>query len=107
MIEKKEFTSTDDTSEGSSVHHDDHQALHHTATPRPSEEYISLDGLDHHSDKKMASLRLVIPTYLDNQLTQIAAGKRVTKRYLILKALSDAGYRIEKEDLVADKRRVR
>lgn len=107
MDKKKEFSSTEDTIEGSSVHHDGYNTPDHTETPHPSDEYILLDNVDHHSGKKMASLRLVIPAYLDNQLTQIAASKRVTKRYLILKALSEAGYHIEKEDLVADKRRVR
>lgn len=107
MIDKKELSSTDGLLTESSVQHDDYRAPNDIAPPHPSQEDILLNDLDRHFNKKMASLRLVIPTYLDNQLTQIAAGKRVTKRYLILKALSDAGYHIEKEDLVADKRRVR
>lgn len=55
----------------------------------------------------LASLRIMIPAYLDNQLTQSAAKQRVTKRFLILKALSEAGYHIEQEDLITDKRKKR
>jgi len=36
-----------------------------------------------------------------------AADRGVTKKYLILKALLDAGYRVEPEDMEEDGRRVR
>lgn len=55
----------------------------------------------------LASLRIMVPAYLDNQLTQSAAKQRVTKRFLILKALSEAGYHIRQEDLITDKRKKR
>lgn len=55
----------------------------------------------------VASLRIEVPVYLDDELTQEAAAKRVTKQYLVLTALRSAGYRIDDPDLVADKRKVR
>jgi hypothetical protein len=55
----------------------------------------------------IASLRIEVPVYLDNALTQEAAAKRVTKQFLVLTALRKAGYQIDDVDLVADKRKVR
>ena len=55
----------------------------------------------------LASLRIEVPSYLDDELTQKAASLRVTKQFLVLTALRDAGYRIEEADLVADKRKAR
>lgn len=55
----------------------------------------------------LASLRIEVPAYLDDELTQKAAAQRVTKQFLVLTALRQAGYHIEDADLVADKRRAR
>ncbi len=55
----------------------------------------------------LASLRIEAPAYLDDELTQKAAAQRVTKQFLVLMALRQAGYHIEDADIVADKRRVR
>jgi len=55
----------------------------------------------------LASLRIEVPTYLDDELTQKAASQRVTKQYLVLTALRQAGYHIEDADIVADKRKAR
>jgi hypothetical protein len=55
----------------------------------------------------VASLRIEVPTYLDNELTQKAAAQRVTKQYLVLTALRHAGYHIDDADLVTDKRKAR
>lgn len=55
----------------------------------------------------VASLRIEVPVYLDDALTREAAEKRVTKQYLALTALRQAGYRIDDADLVADKRKAR
>ena len=56
-----------------------------------------------------ASLRLEIPAYLDQQLAERAFrgvdGRRVTKQYIVLQALKDAGFHVEAADLVPDKRR--
>lgn len=54
---------------------------------------------------EMASLRIVIPEYVDRALAVKAADERVTKQYLVLKALSDAGFRVDPQDLVEDKRK--
>ncbi|CAI3935377.1 MULTISPECIES: hypothetical protein [Commensalibacter] len=107
MTDKKDFLSAENTSSVSSVDNGDYKLQQKVeASLQPKSDFLS-DDSEYHSDKKNASLRLMIPTYLDNQLTQIAASKRVTKRFLILKALAQAGYHLEKEDLVTDKRRVR
>jgi hypothetical protein len=55
----------------------------------------------------LASLRIEVPTYLDDELTQRAAARRVTKQFLVLTALRQAGYRIRDADIVADKRKAR
>jgi hypothetical protein len=55
----------------------------------------------------VASLRIEVPAYLDDELTQKAAARRVTKQFLVLTALRRDGYRIEDADLVADKRKAR
>jgi hypothetical protein len=55
----------------------------------------------------IASLRIEVPTYLDDELTQKAALQRVTKQFLVLTALKQAGYHIADVDIVADKRKAR
>ncbi len=55
----------------------------------------------------LASLRIEVPLYLDDELTQKAASLRVTKQFLVLQALKQAGYHIAEADIVADKRKAR
>jgi hypothetical protein len=55
----------------------------------------------------VVSMRIEGPDYLDEELRIRAAKEGVTKAYLVLKALKDAGYRIEDADLVPDKRKAR
>jgi len=55
----------------------------------------------------LASLRLEIPDYLDTELTMKAAQGRVTKSFLVMTALAEAGYRVEPGDLVPDRRKAR
>lgn len=55
----------------------------------------------------IASLRIEMPDYLDRALARRAAEERVTKQYLVLKALEQAGYEIDPVDLVPDKRKAR
>ncbi|CAI3948913.1 unnamed protein product [Commensalibacter communis] len=107
MVEKENYPSTENETETFAANDGDYTITRRKEASKQSNDCFSQNDLQHHSDKKIASLRLMIPTYLDNQLTQIAANKRVTKRFLILKALDQSGYHIEKEDLVADKRRNR
>ncbi|MDI2113198.1 hypothetical protein [Commensalibacter nepenthis] len=107
MVDKEDCPSTENVLETFSANNGDYTIIKQRDISKQSSDYFMQDDLHHPSDKKIASLRLMIPTYLDNQLTQIAASKRVTKRFLILKALDQSGYHIEKEDLVADKRRNR
>ena len=58
-------------------------------------------------DPAMTSLRMVILEYVDRQLSLKAAEAKVTKQYLVLKALSEAGYEVREADLIEDKRKRR
>ncbi|MFT8246756.1 hypothetical protein [Roseomonas sp. BN140053] len=53
----------------------------------------------------LVSVRFDCPDYLDRELSVQAAGQGVTKTYLILSALRQAGLRLEDADLVKDRRR--
>ena len=53
------------------------------------------------------SFNLALPEYLFDELGLQAAKRRVTKRYLILEAMVNAGYVIESQDLEEDGRRRR
>jgi hypothetical protein len=53
----------------------------------------------------VTSIRGYIPQYLDDELSVRAAERRVTKTFLIMEALSKAGYRIDEGDLIEDRRR--
>lgn len=59
----------------------------------------------------IASLRLEIPAYLDQELAERALqgvnGQRVTKQFLVIQALKDAGFYVDPDDLVPDKRKRR
>ena len=53
----------------------------------------------------LTSVRFDAPDYLDRELSVRAAEQGVTKTYLILRALGDAGFRLDEIDLVKDRRR--
>lgn len=55
----------------------------------------------------IASLRIEVPEYLDRELAFKAVELRTTKQYLVIKALQEAGYRVEDVDLVEDRRKIR
>jgi hypothetical protein len=61
----------------------------------------------------LVSVRFDFPDYVDEQLAVAAAstkgpsGGKITKTYLALKALKDAGYRVDDKDLIEDRRRIR
>jgi hypothetical protein len=55
----------------------------------------------------VASLRLEVPAYLDNELRLKAAADGVTKQYLVMQALAAAGFAVRPEDLVTDRRKQR
>jgi hypothetical protein len=55
----------------------------------------------------MASWKLVVPDYLDRELSRSAAERRVSKGFLVLEALAQSGYEIRPEDLIGDRRRKR
>lgn len=55
----------------------------------------------------LRSLRLEVPSKLFSALGADAARRGVTKRYLILKALSAMGYEIDEADMEEDGRRLR
>jgi hypothetical protein len=53
----------------------------------------------------VVSIRGYIPEYLDQEMAMKAAERRVTKTFLIMEALSKAGYRVDEVDLVQDRRK--
>lgn len=53
----------------------------------------------------LVSVRFDCPDYLDKALSVRAAEENVTKTYLLLDALRQAGYPLEEVDLVKDRRR--
>ena len=53
----------------------------------------------------LTSVRFDAPDYLDRELSVRAAEQGVTKTYLILQALGNAGFRLDEIDLVKDRRR--
>jgi|SRR5271163_4788464 len=55
----------------------------------------------------LASLRIEVPEYLDRELAFKAVEQRVTKQFLVVKALQAAGYRVDDADLVEDKRKAK
>lgn len=55
----------------------------------------------------LTSVRFDCPDYLDKELSVRAAEQGVTKTFLILQALGQAGYRLDGQDLVKDRRRWR
>jgi hypothetical protein len=57
--------------------------------------------------RSMKPIKLMVPDYLFRELSMNAADRGVTKKFLILKALQAAGYRVEPEDMEEDGRRVR
>ena len=59
------------------------------------------------SQAPLTSVRFDAPAYLDRELAMRAAAEGVTKTYLILQALAGAGFRVEPEDLVPDRRRLK
>lgn len=54
---------------------------------------------------KRAVLSLALPDYLDHELSRRAAEQRVSKLFLILEALAQAGYTVQPGDLIGDRRR--
>lgn len=54
-----------------------------------------------------ASWKLVLPEYLDREIARRAAERQVTKNFLVLEALSGAGYEVRPDDLIGDRRRRR
>ena len=55
----------------------------------------------------LTSVRFDCPDYLDKALSVKAAEEGVTKTYLILQALGQAGYPLDEVDLVKDRRRLK
>jgi hypothetical protein len=55
-------------------------------------------------DTVFESIRLNVPSYLNKQLSRDAVEKDCTKTHLILQALAKAGYEIDPDDMVPDRR---
>lgn len=75
---------------------------------RIGSEWGAQTSLPHEVAKTpLASLRIEVPEYLDRELALKAMQQRVTKQYLVVKALQEAGYHVEDSDLVEDKRKAK
>jgi hypothetical protein len=53
----------------------------------------------------VVSIRGYFPDYLDKELSVKAAERGVTKTFLLLEALTKAGYRVDEADFVQDRRK--
>ena len=53
----------------------------------------------------VVALRMDVPDYVDEQLRSKAFAEKVTKAYLILRALAANGFEVREADLVGDRRR--
>lgn len=76
------------------------QTLNKRPTPEPTR----------HPEAKTVRRRPIsieVPDYLARELKVKAATEAVTVRYLVLKALSGAGYRVDDDELEEDGRRLR
>ena len=56
-------------------------------------------------ETRLTSVRLDLPEYLDRQLSIYCAQNRVTKAYLVMKALSKDGFTVDPGDIVPDRRK--
>jgi hypothetical protein len=74
-----------------------------TPTPEPEAERPKVEA--ERPKVPLASLRIEVPDYLDRELALKAVDQRVTKQYLVMKALQAAGYKLDDADLVEDKRK--
>ncbi|GJE02194.1 MULTISPECIES: hypothetical protein [Methylobacterium] len=75
--------------------------------PAPAPKAEAPVAAPEHPKVPLASLRIEVPEYLDRELAIRAAEQRVTKQYLVAKALQAAGYRLDDADLVEDKRKAK
>jgi hypothetical protein len=55
----------------------------------------------------VVSIRGYIPQYLDDDLARVAAERRVTKTFLLMEALRTAGYRVDDQDMIQDRRKAK
>jgi hypothetical protein len=72
-------------------------------TPEPEAERPKVEA--ERPKVPLSSLRIEVPDYLDRELALKAVDQRVTKQYLVMKALQAAGYKLDDADLVEDKRK--
>lgn len=70
-------------------------------------EKPSLSGAVHVEAVPQEPLKIMIPSYLNRALATAAGERRVSKRWLVMDALRQAGFAIREHDLFEDGRRFR
>ena len=70
---------------------------------QPNEEHMS----ERRQSARRRPLSLEVPDYLGRELKVKAATEGVTVRFLVLRALVAAGYRVDQDELEEDGRRLR
>ena len=70
-------------------------------------EKPSLTGAAQLEATSQEPLKIMIPSYLNRALTVAAGERKVSKRWLVMDALQQAGFDVRAEDLFEDGRRFR
>jgi hypothetical protein len=86
---------------------DDQALLERLATSPAYAEKPSLTGAAQAEPVPQESLKIMIPSYLNRALTVRAGERKVSKRWLVMDALRQAGFDVREDDLFEDGRRFR
>ena len=86
---------------------DDRALLARLALSPAYAEKPSLTGAAQPEPATQEPLKITIPSYLNRALTVAAGERRVSKRWLVMDALRQAGFEVREDDLYEDGRRLR
>ncbi len=92
---------------GTVVQNDDNALLARLASSPAYAEKPSLTGAAQLEPAPQEPLKIMIPSYLNRALAVTAGERRVSKRWLVMDALRQAGFDVREEDLFEDGRRFR
>jgi hypothetical protein len=92
---------------GTTGESDDNALLAKLATSPAYAAKPSLTGAAPPEPAPQEPLKIMIPSYLNRALTVAAGEQKVSKRWLVMDALRQAGFGIRDEDLFEDGRRFR
>ena len=92
---------------GTVSQNDDKALLAKLASSPAYAEKPSLTGATQLEPVPQEPLKIMIPSYLNRALTVAAGERKVSKRWLVMDALRQAGFDVRVEDLFEDGRRFR